>query len=279
MAERFYLEPGPFTVITDHRILVGLPADVGLLREIVSGLVVHPDMLDLYQLAAPDDLSEIHVRPVSELLDIILGKCARPLGEPRPPGKRLLGSCRHYSVLLCAILRSAGTPSRVRSGFARYFEQGTWEDHWLTEYWNPGQARWQRVDAELDEVLSRAYAIAFDPADVPELEFMPGPQAWRSYRDGEVDPQLFGIFASRGPHFIAGTVVRDIAALSKHEMLPWDYWGYLDDLARGTAGLDVTLIDDLADAVIAGDLARILRDYRRPGITVPADLRTVRADR
>jgi hypothetical protein len=36
-----------------------------------------------------------------------------------------------------------------------------------------------------------------------------------------------------GLWFMAGSVVRDLAALNKREMLPWDYWGIARDLRPG----------------------------------------------
>ena len=51
--------------------------------------------------------------------------------------------------------------------------------------------------------------------------------AWARCRKGEADPTKFGIeFVNlRGLWYIAGNVVRDIAALNKVELLPWDIWG------------------------------------------------------
>ncbi len=50
-------------------------------------------------------------------------------------------------------------------------------------------------------------------------------------RRGLIDPETCGVsFAGiKGAWFVAGNVVRDLAALNKREMLQWDYWG----IARG----------------------------------------------
>ena len=69
---------------------------------------------------------------------------------------------------------------------------------------------------------------------------------------GEADERRFGIsFASlHGLWFVAGSLVRDVAALNKMEMAPWDVWGaqpapqeefdpaYFDALAALTRGPD-----------------------------------------
>jgi hypothetical protein len=39
------------------------------------------------------------------------------------------------------------------------------------------------------------------------------------------DPSAFGIFDLRGLWFVAGNLLRDLAALNNREMLPWDAWG------------------------------------------------------
>jgi hypothetical protein len=51
--------------------------------------------------------------------------------------------------------------------------------------------------------------------------------AWDQCRKGEADPSKFGIYFTglRGLWFIAGSLVRDVVALNKMEMLPWDVWG------------------------------------------------------
>lgn len=38
-----------------------------------------------------------------------------------------------------------------------------------------------------------------------------------------------------GAWFVAGSVVRDLAALNKREMLPWDYWGIARELRPGVS--------------------------------------------
>jgi len=46
-------------------------------------------------------------------------------------------------------MRHKGIPSRVRCGFANYFERGKHVDHWVAEYWLASEHRWLLVDAEL----------------------------------------------------------------------------------------------------------------------------------
>ena len=54
----------------------------------------------------------------------------------------------------------------------------------------------------------------------------------------------FGILDMHGLWFIAGNVIRDVAALNNHEMLPWDVWGAM---ARTDAELDEHIEATVAD--------------------------------
>jgi hypothetical protein len=62
---------------------------------------------------------------------------------------------------------------------------------------------------------------------VPRDHFLVAADAWTQCRKGKADPAKFGIefVKLRGLWYIAGNLVRDLAALNKVEMLPWDVWG------------------------------------------------------
>ena len=98
-------------------------------------------------------------------------------------------------------------------------------DHWVTEYWNESAQRWVLVDAQLDQRQRELFGIAFDPLDVPRDQFLVAGDAWQLCRGGKADPGAFGILDMHGLWFIAGNVIRDVAALNNHEMLPWDVLG------------------------------------------------------
>jgi hypothetical protein len=159
------------------------------------------------------------------MLDCLLALDGRPLSVARPVEARLVGVCRHFTVLLVAMLRSKGVPARARCGFATYFKRDHCDDHWVCEYWSAAAARWTRLDAQLDAVQRAELKADFDPLDVPHDRFITAGEAWVQCRAGKADPAKFGIFAMRGLWFIAGNLVRDVAALNNMEMLPWDVWG------------------------------------------------------
>ena len=165
------------------------------------------------------------MRPLDEILACVLKHDDAPLSTARPAGKRTVGVCRHFTLLLVAALRAKGYAARSRCGFGAHFERGKFVDHWVGEYWNSGEKRRVMVDAQMDDVQSKLFKIDFDPLDVPRDRFVIAGDGWKLCRDGKADPGAFGIQEMNGWWFIAGNAVRDIAALNKVEMLPWDVWG------------------------------------------------------
>jgi hypothetical protein len=98
-------------------------------------------------------------------------------------------------------------------------------------------------DAQIDERQRALFKIGFDMADVPRDQFLVAGDAWSLCRRGEADPSAFGILDMHGLWFIAGNLVRDIAALNGHEMLPWDIWGAM---RRRDSELDLAFFNRLA---------------------------------
>jgi hypothetical protein len=216
----YYAEPGPLTTAgAGASALAALPSSVPDLLAAVQGLLVH-------ELGSAQSATG-HLRSIDQILDGILATDPRPLIEPRAPAQRLAGSCRHFTLLAVAALRVHGIPARARCGFGRYFTPGWYIDHWVVEYWNAGLSRWVLADAQLGPELSQALGVAFDPADVPREEFVVAGEAWVRSRDGDLDPSRCGLEGEgqSGAWWIAGNLVRDVAALSKNELLPWDVWG------------------------------------------------------
>ena len=217
----FYLHP----VAPRHAASFdALPGDVASLATIVPGLLLHQHIGPAYGAPiAAERIEEAHLREADDVLACVLAHDGAALSVPRPPGKRAIGVCRHFALLLVAMLRHKGIPARARCGFAAYFERGRYIDHWVAEVWEGG--RWVLADAQLDAVQRKLFHIAFDPLDVPRDEFLAAGDAWRRCRAGDLDPDAFGILDMHGWWFIAGNVVRDIAALGNQVMLPWDVWG------------------------------------------------------
>lgn len=253
-ARAYFSTPGPFTDLGAHAARVrALPDGLGDLCRVVQGLVVHPYLAHLYGLEpAHIRLGEVETRPVAAIIDRILALDARPLAEPRAPERRFCGNCRHFTVLLCAFLRARGVPARARCGFGAYFMPGRYEDHWVCEVWDDGRAAWHLVDAQLDARQREFLHVAFDPLDVPRTQFVVAGDAWQRCRSGAVDPDCFGIADLRGLWFVRGNVVRDLAAHTKRELLPWDGWGLMETREDSTDA-QLALLDRVAELTQADD--------------------------
>ena len=207
-------------------MLDAVPRDLTGMTRVVQGLLLHEHWAPAYGVRLSDERKrQSHIRPASLMLDRLLSDDGRPLSVARPVEARLVGVCRHFTVLLVAMLRAQGVPARARCGFGSYFNPGRFEDHWVCEYWDAADGRWALVDAQVDEVQRAKVKPDFDLLDVPRDRFVIAGDAWARCRAGDADPSAFGIFHMRGLWFIAGNLIRDLAALNNMEMLPWDVWG------------------------------------------------------
>ncbi len=226
------------------RRLDDLPGDVGRLAGIVQGLLIHQHVSPAYGVALNEaQLAEPHIRGVEPMLERIAAHDPGPLAKARPEGERLVGVCRHFTLLHVAMLRRHGIAARARCGFGAYFQPGRFLDHWVTEYWNEAGRRWLLADAQLDARQRALFGIDFDPLDVPRDQFLVAGRAWELCRAGKADADAFGILDMHGLWFIAGNVIRDAAALNNREMLPWDVWGAMP---RADSTIDLPFIDRLA---------------------------------
>jgi len=239
-----------------------LPNRVADLAHVIQGLGIYDVVVrDFYGFAPPENrLGEIHLRSIADRLARIIELDDRPLPIARDPARRVLQRCNSFALMLVAMLRAKGAPARSRCGFAAYFNAPNFEDHWVCEYWDPRTRRWRLADPQLDDVWRARLDIRFDTIDLPQGQFLTAAEAWRQCRSGQADPQAFGIsFAGlRGLWFVAGSLVRDMAALNKMEMLPWDVWGAQpapDDT------FEVAFFDDLA--ALTGDPDNSFAESRR----------------
>ncbi|TBR27303.1 MAG: transglutaminase domain-containing protein, partial [Reyranella sp.] len=119
-----------------------LPDDVAGLAKVLQGLLIHEHMPDVYGVALSErQRCEPHVRSAEAILERIAVHDPRPLSQARLPGERFAGCCRHYTLLLVAMLRSKGIAARARCGFGAYFAKGKFMDHWVAEYFDEAQRR------------------------------------------------------------------------------------------------------------------------------------------
>jgi Transglutaminase-like superfamily len=259
IATGHYLEPGVMTAPGDHQpLLADLPRGVAALAEVTHGLLIHEHIAGSYGVTLTGERrASVHVRPVAALLGRMMADDSRPLTVPREPADRLPGNCRHFTVLAAAMLRAQGTPARARCGFGGYFGTGTFEDHWVCEYWDGAAQRWKLADAQIDDVQLKLFDVGFDLMDVPREAFLVAGDAWRLCRGGGADPARFGLslMEEGGFWWIAANLLRDVAALNNMEMLPWDVWGAMPAPDEAITDKKYALFDRLAELTRDPDAA------------------------
>jgi hypothetical protein len=239
------------SVVTDpgarRHLFDGLPADVTALAEVLGGVLMHRDATRRFGFDLPETRrEEANTRQVEAILNL-LGTLER-----RPPEDRFAGTCRDFAVVLCAMLRAVGVPARARAGFAGYFADGFFDDHWVVELW---EGSWRLVDAQLASAPAGTYTNAtIDPLDVPRDAFLVGGQAWQECRTGGRDVTRIGTSAASltGLWEVQGNVIRDLASLNLVETLPWDNWGLIPVHYDNLEPADVALLDRIAVVSAAG---------------------------
>lgn len=249
----FITDPGEYAYLYD-----GLPSSLPELVRVVQGSTIHIFWAERYGLKlSPEREAEVQLRTMPRRLARMLEIDPRPLSQPRPLEKKLVGNCRDFTLLLVSLLRHQGVPARGRCGFGAYFLPKHYEDHWVAEVWDATEQRWRLVDAQLDAFQGEVLQVPFDPEDVPREQFIVGGKAWQMCRTGQADPESFGIFDMHGLGFVRSDFVRDVAALNKVELLPWDCWGIIEKPTLDDPA-DLAFLDELAE-LTAGDVAEFAR--------------------
>ena len=247
----YYATPGRFTILDDGEFSSD---DVREVVGVVQGLLVYDVVAQPFYGVelSPNQTEAIHERDTARLLDLARAVDNRPLNEARPAANRVGARCHAFSRLTVAFLRAAGVPARARCGFGAYFRPGWFEDHWVAEYWNAADARWQMVDAQLDATWRRMIGFASDAFAITGTEFVTAGHAWQAWRRGDLDAGHCGLSAinEHGAHWIAGNLRLDLASLNKVEMLPWDVWGAGWGSGEQPTDDQLRLFDTVADLTV-----------------------------
>ena len=265
---RYDIGEGFTTIDRDvESLLEGLPTTPVDICRVAQGLVVPMHLAEGFGIPA-DRFEERSIRPASDILRVLATHDNRGIDNERSFANRVVGTCRHFSLLACAFLRYRGISARCRAGFASYFTPGSFLDHWVVEYHDAVAKRWVRVDPE---ILGFDFVTA--PHDLAEGEFLTGGEAWVTCRRGLADPMSFGVdgFSDNfGIGEIRGNLIRDLAALNNVETLPWDEWGRMAASYAGETGPDFDeLMDEAAATCASDDKQAITALYDRHDFAVP----------
>jgi hypothetical protein len=258
-AQDVLTDPGPHA-----RRLDELPATLPELHAAINGLLLHVWKARAYHphLFTPPP-REVFVRHTTRLLDHILKLDPAPLNVARPVERRAVVDCRHFAVLLCAVLRRRGIPARPRCGFASYLSDGVLTDHWICEFWDHEQGRWVMEDADKER------------HDVPVAEFLTGSRAWQLCRQTPSLAEQLGYSAKqRGAWVARANLIRDVASLNGFPSVSGDIWGLGQIAEADVTPADLETLDSLAGLVACASDAPGLDALRTmyeatPGLRAP----------
>jgi len=269
-AQSLITDPGQYSSLFDD-----LPCDIPTLCGVARGLHMHLEEGELYGIRiSRNRLGETSIRSVQKMLEYMSHRDGRSLIEAREPRLRLVGCCRDFAVMLCAMLRHQRIPARVRYGFAKYIKHPYFKyvDHVVTEYWDIKSECWVLVDPQQDDRHIEMNEIEFDPHNVPMKEFLFAGEIWRRCRVGQANPDSFGYQRGlKGLWVIAEYVVHDLASLNKHEMQITDKWGLSDIGPRGAfSNNDLELLDEVARITLGDvDLQKLQPLFEEERLCVP----------
>lgn len=216
--------PGKYTAFLDD-----MPDDIHDLCGAVMPLVFNDFLAKATDVHTPGGSEQdCHIRYLEDRLDCIVMREKNVVADILS-----LGNCRDISLFICTALRHKHIPARIRSGFATFFDPRKKFDHWLCEYWNDQDERWQRVDGwifqaaenlpSLPPQFSEAFAaLGLDALDVGPAFFSSGGKAWSLCREGKDDFENYGTEETglEGEWFVRDNMIRDLFCLAKIEPLP-----------------------------------------------------------
>ncbi len=251
-----------------------LPDDIGKLCQLQRAQIIHPFHLlgnsdrshdpfygDLTSVPPTSLPFENDLFPTAQSMIAELLRRDPRYGLGRKTEDKLHLCCREQAVLLASILKAKGVAARVRSGFERYSSpdgDGTFGDHWITEYYNPDLNRWALVDVDLyfpPEIL-HSHRINLDLLDLPRSEFLFAAEAYLGLRQGAFGSQEI-YYASSPLTFGLDAAVRalfyDFHSLMNDEILFTLVPKYILDKDFQLSPTEYAELDDLAQTMLDPD--------------------------
>lgn len=277
-SQSIYSEPGPY-----REILMSGGDEPASIARWFGSFMQHPRGAESEERGfTSEQAADLELRSVAEILAVaqernLLAGTARQI--------KVGGLCRDFAILAASRFRERAIPARLRVGFADYLVPEFWEDHWLCE-WHDGR-HWKRLDVE----FAAAETVSFNASDVPSERFLTASEAWLRIKHEPDIASRFGVSSLSlcGEWFVAGSLFREIAALRKLELKPWDYWGLAEGLSRIPTSWPQhmrTKLDQIASRLTSAEAARdgepeAIADWPLPqqvisfprGVPVPVALR------
>ena len=188
----FYKKTSPYTDLGLYQNFARkLPDSIKELARLQRMQIIHPIIIwnnlqqgwwdDLTKVPKTSIVFEDDIFPTAMSMLAELLRRDKDYSVDRKVEDKIHVTCRGEAVLLASILKAKGIPTRVRSGFAEYLRHdGTYYDHWITEYYSYDKNRWVLVDADNQWGDTK---INFDLNDIPRDKFLLGAKAYLNLRN------------------------------------------------------------------------------------------------
>jgi len=253
-------DPKSYYHILDHR-----PFSIEKTCENIFSIIVNDLLYNMHCVNISGSFKEdINVRSVAGKLEIV-DQRIKSQSEGVKNECNSLGNCRDLSLIICASFRQKAIPSRVRSGFATFFNPIKKFDHWICEFWNQEEKHWQRIDPwmyqikqainRLPKECSEGFSVLnLDPLNLDSVFFLTGAEAWERCRNNVDDFNNFGTYevGLEGEWFVRDNMIRDLFCLNKIEPLPWDCWGAMGKQNNDIDETGYLLLDKVA-SILSSD--------------------------
>lgn len=131
---------------------------------------------------------------------------------------RIVVTCRYVSVLMAAILKARGIPTRCRSGFClieNRYDEPKLGDHWIIQYYDSNKSRWINVD--VNRIQNEDTDLKF--FDFKDDYFTFCAEAWLNVRKGKCSEEYY-IHGTKqyGLGMLARSLFYDFHALMNDEI-------------------------------------------------------------
>lgn len=243
----FYKKQGKRTVI-DKSISSQFSGILSEKVSLVQGLLIHPERIRKENVSVQKENLKVK-NPV--ILENLFRKTKiEKIDDKISLEKKVVATCRNFSMLLVSLLLEEGVPARCRCGFATYFPGGGFEDHWVAEYWSREKKHWVMVDAQMDEYWRKKLELElpiFNNLDLKKGQFFVGGDVWNLYKQNLVDEKICGYSPQKrvGQYYIIGNMLRDFFALNKIEYI----YDEISPIMKKEAVLknnEISLLDSIA---------------------------------
>lgn len=215
-------------------LLKSLPDNISELGLLVRKSIVHRSTLvagntgtnsdmcfgDISQIPWFRQAKDDNFSTASAIFAELIRRDGRFLVLDREPKDKLILTCRYVAIVMASILKAKGIPTRVRSGFAQYFNSNgddTCWDHWIIEYWNVKEHKWIACDVDGSFSMDDK---KIDPYYLKENDFYYSTNAWIDIREGRVtERQFWNAMPYSGLNVVAWKLFYDFHCLMNNEII------------------------------------------------------------